>query len=476
MTTTSIHTILQQGEGLYAEFKTSFNEDVIETLVAFANAGGGSVYIGVADNGSVKGLLVGRETIQNWVNEVKNKTAMMVVPEAELINVDDKTIVRMSVTEFPVKPVSFRGRYYKRISASNHLMGVDEIANEHLMTLNTSWDYYLDPHHTIDDISEEKVIRFIQRVEKQTQREIGLSASAFLRKYEMVRDNKITFGAYLMFAKDYCSISDIQVGRFKSDITIIDSETLHTDLFTEVDSIIAFIRKHMMVEYIITGELQRTERFDYPPEAVREIVLNMIVHRDYRESSASIIKIFDDRIEFFNPGKLYGGITIDNLLTGNYSSKSRNKLIARAFKEIGLIERFGSGIMRILQICKDYGVKAPHFAEIHNGFNVTLYKEKLNSGYQPASDYPEVMKEPLNGDEGLNEGLSEGLSEGLKLVLELISKHPGIQAKEICSTLNDRSIKTIERQIGRLRKLELIERSGSRKTGGYIVKPAVSGK
>ncbi len=101
-----------------------------------------------------------------------------------------------------------------------------------------------------------------------------------------------------MFADDYCPVTDVQAGRFKSPVTIIDSISFNSDLFTEVDEILFFIRKHLMVEYIITGEPQRTERFDYPGEAIREIVINMIVHRDYRESSHSIIKIFDDRISF----------------------------------------------------------------------------------------------------------------------------------------------------------------------------------
>ena len=105
----------------------------------------------------------------------------------------------------------------------------------------------------------------------------------------------------------------------------------------------------------------------------------MIVHRDYRDSSGSIIKIFDDRIEFFNPGNLYGGITIDDLLIGNYTSKSRNKLVAKAFKETGSIERYGSGIMRVRKICREYGVKEPEFAEVSHGFMVKLYKESINA-------------------------------------------------------------------------------------------------
>lgn len=333
-----------------------------------------------------------------------------------------------------------------------------------LKTINSSWDFYPDPTHSLSDISHDKVKAFIRRAERQNQTTIELSVDEFLHKFEFVRDGKLTFGAFLLFCTDYCSISDVQVGRFKSDTMIIDSLSLSTDLLSEVDQLMAFIRKHLMVEYIITGEPQRTERFDYPLDALREIVVNMIVHRDYREPSASIVKIFDDRIEFYNPGGLFGGITIDDLLSGNYTSKSRNKLLAKAFKEIGLIERYGSGIRRIRTICADYGLREPQFREMGNGFLVTIYKQRKSSGYQS-----DVLNRALVTDqpEGF-EGLSKGLNEGLKSVLRLIVLHPGIQAKQLEALLSDRSLKTIERQIAVLIQQQRIERRGSRKTGGYF--------
>ena len=106
--------IIPTSESLIVEFKTSFNEDVIETLVAFSNAKGGTVYIGVANNGEIKGVTLGKETIQNWINEVKNKTAPQIIPDAEIFTADNKTVVAFYSIEYPIKPVSVRGRYYKR--------------------------------------------------------------------------------------------------------------------------------------------------------------------------------------------------------------------------------------------------------------------------------------------------------------------------------------------------------------------------
>jgi ATP-dependent DNA helicase RecG len=454
--------MIPSSENVTTEFKTSFSDEVIISLVAFSNAKGGSVYIGVNDRADVNGVEIGKETIQNWINEVKNKTAPQIIPDVEELYVEEKKVVVLSVTEYPIKPVSIKGRYYKRVRNSNHLMSTDEISNEHLKTLNASWDYYADPHHTIKHISVEKISRFVKMVEGQSQREIEISDNDYLNKLEVFRQGKLTFGGYLLFVGDYCPISDVQVGRFKSDITIIDSISLNTDLFSEVDEIIAFIRKHLMVEYIITGEPQRTERFDYPPDAIREIVINMIVHRDYRDSSASIIKIFDDRIEFYNPGKLYGGNTVDDLLTGNYTSISRNKLIARVFKEAGLIERYGSGIIRIHKICRDYGIKEPEYKEISQGFQVILFKEKLDLS-EKNSDNTVVGVEKISQENGKKTARKR--QENGKKIIDAVLADSQISINELAEKLGV-SVKTIRTNIEKLKNEGIIQRIGPNK-GGY---------
>jgi len=205
-----------------------------------------------------------------------------------------------------------------------------------------------------------------------------------------------------------------------------------------------------MVEYIITGELQRTERFDYPLDAIREVVINMVVHRDYRDPAASIIKIFDNRIEFYNPGKLFGGISIHDLLTGNYASKSRNKLIAKAFKEIGLIERYGSGIYRIQKICKDYGVIEPIFEELANGFRVVLFNEKITVG------------------ENVGEIVGETVGETAKKIMELLKKNPNLTREEIANQIG-LSVRGVEYNLSQLKTMMLIKREGSTKKGKWII-------
>ena len=475
---------LPKTEGLTVEFKTDFREEAAETLVAFSNAKGGTLYIGVSDSGKVVGMTLGQETVQKWINEVKNKTRPQIIPDVEVITVKGKTVAALSVIEYPVKPVSIRGKYLKRIGSSNHVLGIDEITNEHLKTINSSWDFYVDPNHSLDDLSAEKIARFADKIrQSESIGQIGLSDVDLLNKLEFLRGGRVTFGAYLLFAKTYCAISDVQAGRFKGDTVIIDSISFDTDLFQEVEGLIAFIKKHLMVKYIITGEPQRTERFDYPLDAIREIVVNMVVHRDYRDSSASVVKIFDNRIEFYNPGKLYGGITVQDLLSGKYTSKSRNKLIAKAFKEAEIIERYGSGIMRVRKICKEYGVKEPEFTEIADGFQVILYNERVDVGVNGENvgvngENVGVNEENVGvndenvGVNGKNVGVNNMdailLDELLEKIFVLLKNDAAITYKQMAKKLNINE-KTVERSIKRLKELGFVERVGSDKSGSWKI-------
>ena len=158
---------LPKNESQTVEFKTSFSEEVIISLVAFSNAEGGDVYIGIADDGSIKGVTLSKETVADWINEIRNKTAPIIIPNAETIEIDGKTIVVFKISEYPIKPVSTKGRYYKRVKNANQVLTTTEVVNLHLQSMNLSWDAYPDALHTLEDISLEKVQLCIEKMQKK---------------------------------------------------------------------------------------------------------------------------------------------------------------------------------------------------------------------------------------------------------------------------------------------------------------------
>ena len=417
---------------------------MIVSIVAFANAKGGKVFIGVSDSGKIVGVSTSNEMIQNYINSIKQNTQPSIIVDIDSYLIENKNILVVEVKEYPLKPISYKNRYYKRIKNSNHIMSLDEISNEHLKSINSSWDYYVDNRHNFSDISQENINRFIEKIETYQNKKFTDDPLTVLRKFELIKEDKLTFGAYLLFTSNNSALTAFQIGRFKTSTDIIDNIDINTNLLSQIDIAIDFIKKHLMTEFVITGEPQRTIKYDYPLEAIREIVINMIVHRDYRDSGNSIIKIFDDRIEFFNPGKLYDDITIEKLNSGNYASRTRNRAIARAFKEAGIIERYGSGIARIKKECKLHGTAEAIFEEYVHGFRVTIFKKKLTSR-----------------DEGINEGINS--------LYNYIKSNPSQRVSQIKNSL-DVPAKTLERWIKQLKDEGKVEYLGSKKTGGYYVK------
>ncbi|HET8573275.1 MAG TPA: RNA-binding domain-containing protein [Edaphocola sp.] len=263
------------------EFKTSFQEKVIETLVAFANAKGGKVYIGVRDDGKVQGIEIGKETIQKWLNEIKLKTEPAIVPDVRLLYQDGKTVAVIEVQEYPVKPLSYKGRYYKRIQNANHQLSIAEITSLNLQSLQLSWDAYPKPQKTIDDLSVEKARNFIDQINESGRFRLTGDWITDLKKLRLINDTGISNAAWLLFAHEDTGYH-IHIGRFKTASYIVDDRMFGGTLFEMVEQAVNYIISHLKVAFEITGEtVRRKEIFEYPLSALRELVLNAVIHRDY---------------------------------------------------------------------------------------------------------------------------------------------------------------------------------------------------
>ena len=437
--------LINKGESETVEFKASFDQAAIETIVAFANTKGGHVIIGVTDAGKINGVQLSKETTQQWINHIKATTSPSLIPDATVLSIGHKVLVVFVVEEFPVKPISCRGKYLKRIKNANHQMTTRDISDLHLRSYQASWDYYVDQGHGLDDISMEKVKKFIELSNTVRTNHITDAPITVLEKFELIKGNTITNACYLLFAAKDALLATIELGRFSEETIIQDGTTNRSDLFSAVDAVLLFIRKHLNKSYIISGDKQREERWDYPLEALREIVINMIVHRDYMDSNDSVIKIFSDRIEFFNPGRLAEGLSIKQLLHGNYISAIRNKQIASIFKEAGIIEKYGSGIKRIMAAFRLYKMPEPMFEEIQNGFRVTIFKTQKTT---------QKTTQKIS--------TRERIYEELKL-------NPKITREELADKLG-KSVNTIKEHLSGLKSKDRVERIGSDRDGYWQVK------
>ncbi|PWD97742.1 AlbA family DNA-binding domain-containing protein [Marinilabilia rubra] len=216
MNSENINNLILEGENETVEFKTSFNNEVIETLVAFANTKGGNILIGVNARNQIKGIQINAESSQNWINEIKNKTLPSLLPDVEIVNIENKNIVVLSIQEYPVKPVSTRGKYFKRLNNSNHIIEISEVVNLHLQSFNTSWDFHINHEFKIEDISFEKVQKSIDILHSSGSKIID-DPYTFLIKNDLVRNEALTNAAFLLFSKKDTVLTTIELGRFQTD-------------------------------------------------------------------------------------------------------------------------------------------------------------------------------------------------------------------------------------------------------------------
>ncbi len=440
--------LIKAGESETLDFKKNFMKEVIETVVAFANNRGGQILIGVDDRGNIKGVSVGKETTKNWINEISMAIEPKITISMYAENVNGKTVVVVEVPEAPIKPIGIKGRCFRRSATSNKPMTPSEIAEMHLFSTGASWDA-LECDAKIKDIGMSKVKKYVLLAKESGRRKFEEDGKTILKKLELVKQN-VTWAGILLFGKEpnrFSSMSPIHCGRFKLDKTeILDDLMIERDLIAQVDETMNFIKKHISVKYEFEGTPRRREVWEYPLNALREAVINTIVHKDYSMSSHATVEIYDDRIQIWNPGKLPPGLTIQDLYNPEHKSIIRNKLIAQVFYDIGFIEKYGSGTGRIIISCKEHGLPEPEFKESSGGFSVTFRKD--------------IYTEKYLIELGLNE-------RQIKSVLY-------IKEKKKITNLNHQKLNMVSRQtatrdLEEMTKKEVIVKKGTVGKGTYYV-------
>ena len=446
--------LLLAGESQTLEFKTSFDRATIESLVAFANAQGGTVLVGVKDKGDIQGVTLGKETLNEWLVQIKAATSPALIPDIEEKTANGKTVVAIRVGEFPVKPVSTRGRYYKRVASSNHQLGLSEIADLYMQSLQLSWDAYVAPQASIDALALPKIKRFIRQVNDSGRFALDdESPLAALEKLRYIVGGQPTWAALLLFAKEPLR-HHIHIGRFKTASMIIDDRQFTDTLFEVVEQAMQFIVSHISVAFEFDGSIQRKERFAYPLPALREALLNAVVHRSYTNPNDIQIKIFDDSITVFSPGIFYGGISVADIQTDNYKSSLRNKLIAEAFYLTNNIEKYGSGFIRIRKALRDYPEVSLEIKEIGAGVELTFKQIGTHGEPQQKGGLAAV-------------GIESSVESSVE-ILDLIARKPHVTAKELAQLFGV-TPRAIEKQIAKLKREGRLIRVGPNKGGHWQV-------
>ncbi|NOQ54700.1 MAG: transcriptional regulator [Thermoplasmata archaeon] len=439
---------LEESETL--ELKESFNQRAVETAGAFANTRGGTILVGVNEGGNVKGASITEEHLKDWANRISNASEPTLIPDVSTIDLDGRTVGVVLVKEFPLKPVAIRGRCYRRVGPINRQMTPAEISELHLHSVGMTWDMVPSPGRTIDEIDMRRVDEYLDKARRVGRRPFpeDEDPSTLLEKIDLLKDGKPTWAAMLAFGSRPPLQAKVKCGRIRGTHTIVDDFVVDAPLLKQVDEVMAYMRRVFRLSYEFTGRAERTEIWEYPLEAVREAVTNAICHRDYTSSAEIQIKIFDDELVIWNPGPLPLGMTMEKLMDPKHQSVPRNRLLAMLFYDIELIERYGSGIERILTECDRLQVPAPEFNEDEHGFQVIFRKDIYHEEY-------------LRG---------MGLNERQILAVLKIRKEGSITLSKFKELVPEVSEKTLYRDLRDLVDRDIIRPEGEKKGRRYEFK------
>lgn len=353
-------------ENKTTEFKREYIEDIKNTIIAFANCDGGTLYIGVNDDGTVCGVDNIDDTMLRITNVIRDAVRPDVTMFVECNNdlMNEKPIVRVTVQRGTARPYYLQRKgirpegVYVRQGASTVPATDAAILN---MIKETSGDSYeaarsLDQHLTFNKATE-----FF----KKRKVEFG---KAQMRTLHLIGEDKTYTNLAFLLSEQCTHMIKLAVFEGSKKSIFKDRQELSGSLLEQMEEAFNYIDRYNRTRAEFSG-LDRLDIRDYPPEAIREALLNAIVHRDYSFSGATLISIFEDRIEFVTIGGLVKGITLDDVKLG--VSVLRNQRLANIFYRLRLIEAYGTGILKINECYDDYDVK-PLIETTGNAFKITL--------------------------------------------------------------------------------------------------------
>lgn len=451
MTKNELELILKEGEGLTVEFKEQYASRINKDIVAFSNTKGGILLLGVSDDGKIVG-----EKLANKLKAQINDLARNCEPAISIKKVSQiGKVISIEIEEGNEKPYSCSEGYFRRMDAVTQKMNQKEVSLIFREANNLSFESLHCRDMSLNDISLKKVRFFLK--ESETSFKVTKSnLRSFLASLGLYQNKKINNAGALMLAqniKKFIPYSEIILLAFKGKDkrNIYDRKDVRDDLFTQLNESIAFLKKHLNIRSEIK-EFDRRDIYEMPLDALREALVNAIVHRDYSMLGTSIyVEIYDDRVVIVNPGGLPSGITKSNF---GKESIRRNLIIADLFHRMGKVERIGSGIRKMRDLMKNADLKEPVF-ESENFFRAIFNRD------------PEYSFKKFGGAEAKGaEKLRSKCGVNAEKVFKAICDNTFVKTYEIVDQTGF-SQRTVENCVKKLKQSGFLKRVGSPKTGHW---------
>lgn len=473
---------LFSGESKNIEYKVALpdkSEKYMKTIVAFANTQGGKLIVGVDDRtheivGVENEILF--QVMDGIANAVSDSCMPQIIPDIEPQTVEGKTVIVVSVEAGKNRPYYLKSKgkengTYIRVAGTSRQAFPEKIRELEMEGARISWDELTCVGYPVSENATEKLCRDIESFrEKAGMTEHSVKKEQLIN-WKILKQNEgklLATNAYALLTSDYFPFSKTQCAVFKGTdrAVFLDKREFIGPIYTQIESAVEFVLRNIRLGATIDG-LVRKEKYELPPEAIREMIINAHCHRNLLDESCIQVAVYDDRLEVTSPGGLYNGLTYEEVMNGH--SKIRNKAIANIFSQMGLVEAWGSGIKRIFNAAKEYALPEPKFQEFDNMFRVELFRNSfpMASENKNIGEASEEHRRSI-GKVWEKHGMVE-LNRTQQEIVKLLLENNQLSAVKLAEKIGI-ARRNIESNIKKLKELGILVRHGSPKNGYWEVK------
>ena len=433
-----------QYESERIEYKSQMVNDIYKEVVAFANTDGGVIYIGIDDNGNLTGIDNVDETYTRLTNGIRDAIAPDVTMFVRYVLQDNK-VIQIEVGEGSYKPYYLKSKgmkpngVYIRQGASSVQASPDQIRR---MIKDSDGDVFEEMRTVTQELSFEEAERTFKRYKVDFSEEKYIALG--LRN---IHDDQYTNLA--MILSDQCQhTTKIAVFGDEANITFKDAKEFGGSIFKQLDDSYAYLMLCNRTAATFKG-LERVELSDYPEDALREALLNALVHRDYSYSGSIIINVNDSCIEFISIGGLLPGLSADDIRNG--ISQPRNRKLAEIFHRLRLIESYGTGIRKIYALYKDCAVQ-PRIEVTTNTFKLVLPNMNASGAI-------------IESMEETPEKTSIIITPQMKMVIDYLAEYGEMTDEDLQELLNIKKTRAylLTRQMSESGLIDIIGRGAAKK-------------